>query len=91
MVSVVTLEHPGGTDSFYDKVEIWFQFNSFTLTDFKKYILYIFINMKKEKEKIKVYALVLPVWVRVCVLRWSDLENFLWHVSHSKGLTPKHM
>lgn len=37
---------------------------------------------------IKVYALVLPVWIRVWVFRWSDRENFLWHVSHWKGFTP---
>lgn len=38
----------------------------------------------------KVYALVLPVCVRVWVLRWSDRENFLWQVSHWNGLTPTH-
>lgn len=27
----------------------------------------------------------------MCVLRWSDRENFLWHVSHWNGFTPKHM
>lgn len=26
----------------------------------------------------------------MCVLRWSDRANFLWHVSHSKGFTPTH-
>lgn len=46
----------------------------------------IFKNMRGKK--IKVYPLVLPVWVRVCVLRWSDRENVLWHVSHWKGFTP---
>lgn len=39
-------------------------------------------------DKKKVYALVLPVWVRVWVFRWSERENFLSHVSHWKGLTP---
>lgn len=27
----------------------------------------------------------------MCVLRWSDRANFLWHVSHSKGFTPTQM
>lgn len=46
------------------------------------------INGFWEVKKKKAYALVLPVWVRVWVLRWSERENFLWHVSHWKGLTP---
>ncbi len=62
----------------------------------EKWPLKIQLSIKEWKERSeswkneKVYALVLPVCVRVWVLRWSDRENFLWQVSHWNGLTPTH-
>lgn len=38
--------------------------------------------------KQKVSALVLPVWIWVCVLRWSDRENFFSQILHWNGFTP---
>lgn len=61
-----------------------------------KWPLKVQLSIKEWKERSeswkneKVYALVLPVCVRVWVLRWSDRENFLWQVSHWNGLTPTH-
>lgn len=48
----------------------------------------LLINLSSRWGRKGDYALVLPVWVRVWVLRWSERENFLWHVSHWKGFTP---
>lgn len=62
----------------------------------EKWPLKVQLSIKEWKERSeswkneKVYALVLPVCVRVWVLRWSDRENFLWQVSHWNGLTPTH-
>lgn len=62
----------------------------------EKWPLKVLLSIKEWKKRSeswkneKVYALVLPVCVRVWVLRWSDRENFLWQVSHWNGLTPTH-
>lgn len=60
----------------------------FVFLKLKIKLLIIIINLAKRLLQISHEKGFSPVWVRMCVVRWSEREKALVHTVHLKGLSP---